>query len=104
MNANLSGDIWSWKIEKWSCKSHGKIVFKVCGNPEYTQELNSVSLRQSGKGSGELAKCSVPQEINHNTFTLQASLLLPWERVDGRAGVTLQGAPLDLVQLLARVS
>ena len=24
----------SWKIEKWSWKSHGKIIRKVCGNPE----------------------------------------------------------------------
>ena len=25
---------WSWKIKKWSWKSHGKIICQVCGNPD----------------------------------------------------------------------
>ena len=30
----IQEEIWSWKITKWSWKSHGKIFCEVCGNPD----------------------------------------------------------------------
>ena len=32
-NAKSRREIWSWKIKKWSWKSHGTIFGQVCGNP-----------------------------------------------------------------------